>query len=99
MLRLYRIWLDNAELDKRGRIKTTAVQFDEWAKRRDDMIRERNYKYTRPLFPYSVRAFAEAVLAGEDTTNSDDQRQFMRYLKKAKNLARNAADGNFPGKY
>jgi hypothetical protein len=51
------------------------------------------------MFPFSVRTFAEAVLAGEDITNSDDQRQFMRYLKKARNLANNAAKGEFPGKY
>ena len=99
MLRLYRIWLDNAEYDKRGRVKKTAVQFYEWAKQRDDMIRQRNYKLTRPMFPFSVRTFAEAVLAGEDITNSDDQRQFMRYLKKALKLANNAARGEFPGKY
>ena len=99
MLRLYHIWLDNAELNKRGRVKTTAVQFYQWAKQRDYMIRQRSYKLTRPMFPFSVRTFAEAILAGEDITNSDDQRQFMRYLKKARNLANNAACGVFPGKY
>ena len=99
MLRLYHIWLDNAELNKRGRVKTTAVQFYQWAKQRDDLIRQRSYKLTRPMFPFSVRTFAEAILAGEDITNSDDQRQFMRYLKKARNLANNAARGEFPGKY
>lgn len=99
MLRLYRIWLDNEELDKRGRVKATAVQFYEWAKVRDDMIRAKNYKLTRPMFPFAVRTYAEAILAGEDVTNSDDQRQFMRYLKKARNLANNAAIGEFPGKY
>jgi hypothetical protein len=99
MLRLYRIWLDNADMDKRGRVKKTAVDFYAWAKQRDDMIRSKNYKFTRPMFPFAVRTFAEAILAGEDTTNSDDQRQFMRYLKKARNLANNAAKGEFPGKY
>ena len=99
MLRLYRIWLDNAEYDKRGRVKQTAVQFYEWAKQRDDMIRTKNYKLTRPMFPFAVKLYAEAILAGESTTNSDEQRQFMRYLKKARNLANNAARGEFPGKY
>ena len=99
MLRLYRIWLDNAEYDKRGRVKKTAVDFYAWAKQRDDMIRSKNYKFTRPMFPFAVRTYSEAILAGEDTTNSDDQRQFMRYLKKARNLANNAAKGEFPGKY
>ena len=99
MLRLYRIWLDNADHDKRGRVKQTAVQFYEWAKHRDDMIRAKNYKLTRPMFPFAVKIYAEAILAGEDITNSDEQRQFMRYLKKARNLANNAAKGVFPGKY
>lgn len=99
MLRLYRIWLDNAEMDKRGRVKQTAVQFYEWAKQRDDMIRAKNYKLSRPMFPFAVKTYAEAILAGEDITDSNDQRQFMRYLKKARSLANNAAMGEFPGKY
>lgn len=99
MLRLYRIWLDNVGLNKKGRVKATAVQFYEWAKKRDDMIREKNYKLTRPMFPFAVRTFALAIIAGEDITNSDEQRQFMRYLKKARNLANNAARGEFPSRY
>lgn len=99
MLRLYRIWLDNEEMDKRGRVKQTAVQFYAWAKQRDDMIRARNYKLTRPIFPFAVKTYAEAILAGDDIIDSNEQRQFMRYLKKARNLANNAARGAFPGKY
>lgn len=57
MLRLYRIWLDNSALDKRGRVKATAVEFYEWAKQRDDMIRAKNYKLTRPMFPFSVKLY------------------------------------------
>ena len=99
MLRLYRIWLNNEEMDKRDRVKQTAVKFYEWAKQREDMIRAKNYKLNRPMFPFAVKLYAEAILAGESTTNSDEQRQFMRYLKKARNLANNAARGEFPGKY
>lgn len=99
MLRLYRIWLDNEEMDKRGRVKQTAVQFYSWAKQRDDMIRAKNYKLTRPIFPFAVKTYAEAILAGDDITGSNEQRQFMRYLKKSRNLANNAAKGEFPGKY
>lgn len=99
MLRLYRIWLDNIEYEKKDRVRRTAVEFYEWAKQRDDMIRERKYKLPRPMFPASVRSFAEGILANENMTNSDDQRQFMRYLRKARNLANNAAVGVFPGKY
>lgn len=99
MLRLYRIWLDHAEVDKRGRISGTALDFYGWAKGRDDWIRERGYRYTRPMFPAAVRFYAEEIMAGKDTSQSRNRRQFMRYLQKARNLATNAASGVFPGKY
>ena len=86
-------------MDKRGRVKKTAVDFYAWAKQRDDMIRAKNYRLARPMFPFAVRTYAEAILAGDDITDSNEQRQFMRYLKKARNLANNAAQGEFPGKY
>ena len=99
MLRLYKLWLKNIELDKKGRIGRTAMEFYEWAKGRDELIRQRGYKYSRPLFPYAVRAFAEGIKAGDNMTGSDERRQFMRYLNKAKSLANNAGSGIFPGKW
>ena len=99
MLRLYGLWLRNVDLDKKGRIGRTAVEFYDWAKSRDDLIRKRGYKYSRPMFPAAVRAFAEGVKAGEDMTGSDDRRAFMRYLAKAKVLAMNAGAGTFPGRW
>lgn len=99
MLRLYRIWLEHAHLDKRGRVGQTAVEFYNWAKARDERIRARGYRYTRPMFPSAVRFFAEEVISGKNTSASDNRRQFMRYLKKARNLATNAGYGVFPGKY
>lgn len=99
MLRLYRLWLKYQDLDPTQRVRLTALDFYDWAKARDDQIRERGYKYTRPMFPFSVRAYAEAIRAGEAMTGSDERRQFMRYLKKARSLAGNAASGVFPGKY
>lgn len=99
MLRLYGLWLKNVDLDKKGRIARTAVEFYDWAKRRDDLMRQRGYKYSRPLFPYAVRAFAEGVNGGDSITGSDERRAFMRYLAKAKMLAANAGAGTFPGKW
>lgn len=99
MLRLYRLWLKNIELDKKGRIGRTAIEFYEWAKGREELIRQRGYKYSRPLFPYAVRAFAEGIKVGDNMTGSDERRQFMRYLNKAKSLANNAGGGIFPGKW
>lgn len=97
MLRLYGLWLKNVDLDKKGRIARTAVEFHDWAKSRDDFIRHRGYKYSRPLFPFAVRAFAEGIKGGENMIGSDERRAFMRYLAKAKMLATNAGAGTFPG--
>lgn len=99
MLRLYRIWLDNAEHDKKDRIGRTAVEFNEWAQKRTDLIERNNYRYKTPVFPDAVKYYAEEFLTGRNTMESDERRQFMRYLKKARNLAHNAARGEFLGKY
>jgi hypothetical protein len=58
----------------------------------------RGYKYNRPDIPFAVAEFAKAVLEGE-APDENHRRAFMRYLQKARNLARNAAVGIFPGKY
>lgn len=99
MLRLYRIWLENAEYDRKAQIKKTAYDFYEWAKARDTMIVERKYKYTRPMFPFALREYVDALEGGYNMTNSDEQRQFKRYLNKARKLAQNAGSGVFPGRY
>ena len=99
MLRLYRIWLGNADYDRKTQIRKTAYDFYDWATTRDAMIVERNYRYTRPLLPFSLKKYVESLEQGHNMTNSDEHRQFTRYLKKAHNLAKNAGSGVFPGKY
>ena len=99
MLRLYRIWLENAEYDRKAQIKKTAYDFYEWAKARDTMIVERKYKYTRPMFPFALREYVDALEDGSNMANSGEQRQFKRYLNKARKLAQNAGSGVFPGRY
>lgn len=78
IVRLHVLWLKNFELDKRARVGRTAVEFYDWAKGQDDLIRKRGYKYRRPLVPSAVRAFAKGVKTGVDLTGSDDPRVFMR---------------------
>jgi hypothetical protein len=99
MLRLYGMWLNNAEHDLKDRVGRTAVEFSTWAKERTEMIESRGYNYKKPVAPFAVDAFADEFERGLDTSTSDERRQFMRYLKKARNLAGNAAMGVFPGKY
>ena len=101
LLRLYTIWLNHQQLRKGVREKTTAVQFYKWAKERDEMIRANNYKLGRPMFPSAVREYAERIMNQDNmsVSNTHAQVQFRRYLRKARNLANNAARGEFPGKY
>jgi hypothetical protein len=98
MLRLYRIWLSHETLDGNGRVGQTAIDFITWARTRNGLIKERGYKYERPLIPYAIGQFVDDFNAG-DKSNSDNRRAFMRYLQKAKSLAANAASGSFPGKW
>ena len=93
------MWLNNAEHDLKDRVGRTAVEFSTWAKERTEMIESRGYNYKKPVAPFAVDAFADEFERGLDTSISDERRQFMRYLKKARNLAGNAAMGVFPGKY
>jgi hypothetical protein len=97
MLRLYGTWLKNA--DKKGRIGKTAVEFYDWAKKRDALIKQQGYNLKRPLFPAAVRTFAEGVMSGNAMSVDDERRAFMRYLAKAKALATNAGAGSFPGRW
>jgi hypothetical protein len=98
MLRLYRIWLSHQDLEGKGRIGKTAVDFITWARTRDGMIKSKGYKYERPLIPYSIGQFADDVIAGQ-YPDDNHRRAFLRYLKKAQSLAGNAAAGTFPGKW
>ena len=98
MLRCYSYWLDNVELHNRERTSKTAVDFYTWAKSRDNLIIERKYKYSRPLIPFAVAEYAKQILANEKP-DEDQKRAFKRYLQKARNLAKNASIGTFPGKY
>ena len=99
MLRLYRIWLDNIQYAKNDRIIRTATEFSNWAQGRKEMIESKGYKYPIPLLPFAVEAYVMEHQKGYQTFDSNERRQFMRYLRKARNLAENAATGVFPGKY
>jgi hypothetical protein len=98
MLRCYTYWLDNIEHKNTDRTTKTAVDFYTWAKKRSDLIVEKKYKYIKPDIPFAVAKYAQEIIAG-DKPDEDHARAFKRYLRKARNLAHNAAEGIFPGKY
>jgi hypothetical protein len=97
MLRLYGIWLKNA--DEKGRLGKTAVEFYDWAMKRNALIKDKVYKLTPPEFPEGVKAFAKAVKAKDTTPYENERRAFDRYIDKAKKLATNAGAGVFPGRW
>lgn len=98
-LRFYKYWLQHPELDSRARLENTACLHYDWAKSRDDMIRSKGYKYPRPFLPFAIQEYAEAIRDGQRGSAVDHRRQCVRYLDKARNLARNAGMGVFPGKF
>ena len=112
MLRLYGYWLHNHKYEGKGRHAKTAIDLYQCAKTRDDLIKERKYKYERPVIPFAVGQYARSLIATKGATgrkvqhlefeeiiSDNNERQFKRYLSKARKLAANAAAGRFPDKY
>ena len=100
MLRLYRIWLSHSDLQQKGRLGQTAIDFIDWSRARDQMIKEKDYKYERPLIPYSIGVFSDHYRREQKISgNSPNTKAFQRFLRKARNLGANAASGSFPGKW
>ena len=100
MLRLYRIWLSHAELQQKGRLGQTAVDFIDWSRKRDQLIVKNNYKYERPYPANAIGVFADHYRKHQRVpADNSDMKAFQRFLKKARTLASNAATGSFPGKW
>jgi hypothetical protein len=100
LLRIYQIWLSHDRLQGRNRLAQTAVDFVQWTQSRRDLITKKKYKYEKPYLPSDVAEFAKMVMDGEKPASYTEERDgFKRQLRKAKNLARNAASGDFPGKW
>jgi hypothetical protein len=100
MLRLYRIWLSHLDLQHKKRLGQTAMDFIDWSRKRKVMIIENNYKYELPYIPSSIDVFADTFREENKVpANCANVKAFQRFLKKARNLATNAASGSFPGKW
>lgn len=99
-LRVYRIWLSHAKLQNKGRLGQTAVDFIDWSRKRERLITENDYKYEKPYKSSAIEKFADYYRTHQKVKIDDsDTKAFQRFLKKARNLAANAASGNFPGKW
>jgi hypothetical protein len=100
MLRLYRIWLSYANLQNKGRLGRTAVDFTDWSRKREQLITKKGYKYEKPYKSSAIEEFTDDFRKRQKMSASDSNvKGFQRFLKKARSLAANAASGNFPGKW
>jgi hypothetical protein len=110
MLRLYEYWLDSANEEVDNRIKTSAINYYEWAKNWNDQIREKGWNRPYTELPFCFHYYVEGQSFGlfegmtqkqlaEHSKASEPQnalRQIKRLIYNARKLAANAAVGQFP---
>lgn len=110
LLHLYRFWVANEGADDRRRLEKTAIAYFEWADDWNKRVKER--KWNRPLIeiPFALAEYVKYLKArgsrrrtklyeSETGDVSDHRRQIARYLRKARRIAGNVAEGRFPGRY
>lgn len=108
LLNIYRFWLSNSEADDRRRLELTALSYFKWADAWNRKIKEK--KWNRPVIdiPTAIRAYVEYLQKLDQSgrrrlstidDSSDNRRQIARYIRKARQIALNVAQGRFPGDY
>ncbi len=108
LLHIYRFWLSHAEADDRRRLEKTAISYFRWADGWNRQVKEKKWK--RPLIeiPFALTTYVKHLEKRGDRRRtrlyetddvSDHRRQIARYIRKARKLAANVAEGRFPGKY
>lgn len=108
LLHIYRFWISHAEADERRRLEKTAISYFRWADGWNRQVKEKQWK--RPLIeiPFALNTYVQHLEKRgnrrrtslyETDDVSDHRRQIARYIRKARKLAANVAEGRFPGKY
>ena len=106
-LRLYRYWVQNAQLDRRRRVEQTAADYYQWATAWNRKVTaKRGDKRPRAEIPSCINAYMDVIqkragryrVSGSNDTG-DERRQVVRYLRKARQIAQNTGKGIFPGYY
>lgn len=95
LLRIYGYWLDS-----KGDMDVTATRYYAWAKalnaKRDEWVKKRVKAGKKPYWIKVPEAGWKTYAKGDP----DDRRRAMRrYIKKARKIAENVANGQFPGTY
>jgi hypothetical protein len=110
LLNIYRYWLSHEGLDEKERLEQTAISYYEWANGWNTKVRERNWKRSLIDLPYAINVYVQYLhsrgskkkirLYGSEIGDvSDHRRQIARYIRKARQIATNVAEGQFPGVY
>ncbi len=110
LLNLYGYWLEHEGLNERQRLEQTATSYFNWADAWNTKIRQRNWK-RRPIeIPTAISEYVaylkqkggrKRVRLSElnESDVSNHRRQIARYIRKARRIAENVAQGTFPGVY
>lgn len=108
LLNIYRFWLSHSEAEDRRRLELTTLSYFQWADAWNRKVNEK--KWNRPVIdiPTAIRAYSEYLHKRDQSgrrrlstvdDNSDNRRQIARYIRKARQIALNVAQGRFPGEY
>ncbi len=106
-LRLYRYWVQNAQMERRRRVEQTAMDYYKWATAWNRKVTaKRGDKRPRAEIPSCINAYMDVIqkragrsrVSGSNDTG-DERRQVVRYLRKARQIAQNTGKGIFPGYY
>ena len=109
LLNMYTFWLSHAEADERRRLEKTAISYFRWADGWNRQVKEKQWKNRSFIeIPYALTTYVQHLEKRgnrrrtslyETDDVSDHRRQIARYIRKARKLASNVAEGRFPGKY
>jgi len=104
-LRLYRYWVANNALPHRKRLEKTAIDYFEWAQTWNRKVSaKRGDKRPRVELPGCISEYVKIIHARNNRElgshdEGNHRRQYVRYLRKAVQIARNVGTGVFPGHY
>jgi hypothetical protein len=109
-LRLYEYWLSHKDEDRDNRVQLAAMDWFKWASDRNDQIRSKGWKYELVFIPIPFHTWCGYLSAKADQRGvynidwdggdpEEARRQVNRYIRKARNLAKNVGKGIFPGSY
>ena len=110
LLNIYRFWLSHEGIGEKERLERTAISYFEWADGWNKKVREKKWNRSLIDVPYALSVYVQYLKSRGDRKKvklyesqlgdvSDHRRQVARYIRKARQIAGNVAEGRFPGEY